>query len=175
MYVHPNYQDYKPHHSDHEFDLAFIKLSFGLDIEDPKNGVFPVCLLPSKAPDHFNYATSSRVTGWGTRHEGRLETVSRLRHVKLPLVDRGVCEHALATPDPACPIADHMFCAGFERGGADACQGDSGGAFVEKRRGVWVQSGIVSWGRGCGRPRKYGVMIDVGFFYDWIVDTLYDN
>ena len=177
IYVHPKYQDYKADHSDHEYDIALVKLASSVDVRSPKNGVFPVCLAEAKVPEHFRFDAAGWVAGWGTRHEGRLETTTRLRHVKLPLVDRDTCQKALSTPDPARPVADHMFCAGFERGGADACQGDSGGAFVEKVRGEtkWTQTGIVSWGRGCGRPGKYGVMVDVGFFFNWIVETIYDN
>ena len=175
IYVHPKYQDYKPNHDEHEYDIALIKLAFDVDVSDPKNGVFPVCLSSQPVEDTPRRDASGWVAGWGTRTEGRTETMARLRHVRLPLVSRATCRQALSTPYPARPVADHMFCAGFERGGADSCQGDSGGPFVEKSGDKWTQTGVVSWGRGCGRPGKYGVMVDVGYFYDWIVETIYDN
>ena len=173
--MHPEYRDYKPDHEDHEYDLALIKVSGGVRVDNPRTGVFPVCLSPNPTSKTPRSNASGWVAGWGTLREGRLDTVSCLRFVRLPLVGIETCRRALSTPLPARPVADHMFCAGFERGGADACQGDSGGAFVVKNGGVWIQTGVVSWGRRCGRPGQYGVMIDVGYFYDWIVETIYDN
>ena len=170
VHAHPRYRKVN-----NEYDLALIKLDAEVKIDDPTTGVYPVCLSPTQTPPTPRQETSGWVAGWGTRYEGQLSVESRLRQVRLPLVDLQTCRRALSQPPRPLPVANHMFCAGFAHGGADACQGDSGGAFVVKTGAVWTQTGIVSWGRGCGRLRQYGVMIDVGHFYDWIVGTIYDG
>lgn len=45
-------------------------------------------------------------------------------------------------------------------------QGDSGGPLVDNDSGR--QIGIVSWGRGCGRPGYPTVYASVASHYDWI-------
>ena len=68
-------------------------------------------------------------------------------------------------------IVDGMFCAGYERGQIDSCQGDSDGPFVRKAknsRGGFELIGIVSWGIGCAEPNLPGVYVDVFHYLDWI-------
>ena len=58
-----------------------------------------------------------------------------------------------------------MLCAGDGRGGADTCNGDSGGPiFVPGPAGEPLQAGIVSWGDGCAYPGTYGVYTAVARF-----------
>jgi secreted trypsin-like serine protease len=65
-------------------------------------------------------------------------------------------------------ITENMLCAGKEEGGADACQGNSGGpASIDGPVGRRLV-GIVSWGDGCGAPKKFGVYTRVPQFADWI-------
>lgn len=47
-------------------------------------------------------------------------------------------------------------------------QGDSGGPMVSKQGAVWVQSGIVSFGLGCARPKLPGVYSRVSHYQSWI-------
>jgi len=52
--------------------------------------------------------------------------------------------------------------------GVDSCQGDSGGPLIIDD----VQVGIVSWGYGCADENYPGVYTDVGYFHNWIVETI---
>ncbi|KAF3837357.1 hypothetical protein F7725_004821 [Dissostichus mawsoni] len=45
---------------------------------------------------------------------------------------------------------------------------DSGGPMMIKKGSVWVQSGIVSFGKGCTLPNVPGVYVRVSQFEDWI-------
>ena len=86
----------------------------------------------------------------------------------MPLVGLETCRRALAPR----PVSDHMFCAGFRAGGRDTCQGDSGGPYMIAVEGRWHLLGVISWGRGCALPNRYGVYMNVGFYHNWIVDTM---
>lgn len=57
-----------------------------------------------------------------------------------------------------------MLCAGYELGGKDSCQFDSGGPLIENSTVV----GIVSWGRSCALVGYPGVYTNVGTLRDWI-------
>ncbi|CAN8009452.1 unnamed protein product, partial [Ixodes pacificus] len=59
-----------------------------------------------------------------------------------------------------------MFCAGTK--GKDSCTGDSGGAAVQKISGVFVQFGIISFGKDCGTRRGGGIYTRVTSYIHWI-------
>ncbi len=105
----------------------------------------------------------SMTMGWGTTTEsGSLATT--LMEVTVPLVSNEAC--GVSYPDQ---IDDSMVCAGLEEGGKDSCQGDSGGPLVVKDAdNNEILVGVVSWGHGCARPKKYGVYSNVAFARDWI-------
>ena len=54
-------------------------------------------------------------------------------------------------------VTRRHLCAGFDEGGPDACQNDSGGPLVCERGGRLRLFGVVNHGNGCGEKRKYGL------------------
>nr|CAI9694220.1 unnamed protein product [Rangifer tarandus platyrhynchus] len=147
----------------YDSDIALIQLSSALEFNSV---VRPVCL-----PHNLEPLFSSEicvVTGWGSiSKEGGL--ASRLQQIQVPVLEREVCEHTYYSAHPG-GISEKMICAGFAAsGGKDVGQGDSGGPLVCKHeKGPFVLYGIVSWGAGCGQPRKPGVFARVSVFLDWI-------
>lgn len=106
------------------------------------------------------YGANSTVTGWGYTIENLPSSISDvLMFTTKPIVRNGICNLAYGGR-----ITIDMLCAGVPEGGRDACQGDSGGPLTVNG----VQHGVVSWGRGCGRPGFPGVYARVSFFINWI-------
>jgi secreted trypsin-like serine protease len=68
-------------------------------------------------------------------------------------------------------VTFNMFCAGKSGGGQDACQGDSGGPATIDVAGTAHLAGVVSWGKGCGQAKKYGVYTRLHMFLPWIQTT----
>ncbi|KAL8588955.1 hypothetical protein ACOMHN_065737 [Nucella lapillus] len=126
--------------------------------------VAPIC-LPSPGQDVIQDGRGCYVTGWGeTRGTGE---GAGLQQVELPVIDSQQCGtwyNQTITPD--------AFCAGYTRGGRDACKGDSGGPYACPRGGVWVQGGLVSWGKDCGATHQPGVYTSVQYHLPWIHDVI---
>lgn len=111
----------------------------------------PVALADPATP-----YVQGRVLGWGDTGAGASGSLDLLR-VDLPL-----------QPDLACAAlfgaaydADTMLCAGAPEGGRDACSGDSGGPLLVRAGSGWALLGIVSAGRGCAEPGRFGVYTDL--------------
>jgi len=66
-----------------------------------------------------------------------------------------------------------MICAGFEKGGIDSCEGDSGGPLITEFNGRRYLIGIVSWGYSCGIKNSPGVYTNVQEFMGWINDEIW--
>ncbi|XP_034448991.1 transmembrane protease serine 6 [Hippoglossus hippoglossus] len=143
-----------------DYDLALLKLD--RPPSPPQAGqARPVCLPP---PTHrLDPGLLCWVTGWGAVSEGG-KASNVLQKVDVHLVSEEACVRSygnLVTP--------RMLCAGYSAGEKDACQGDSGGPLVcQGPSGRWVLAGVVSWGKGCGRPGYYGVYTRITRLTDWI-------
>ncbi|KAF7651877.1 hypothetical protein LDENG_00104210 [Lucifuga dentata] len=161
IHLHPYYDN-----QSNDYDLALLKL----DRPAPPllaGHARPTCLPP---PTHqLEPGLVCWVTGWGALREGG-RTSNMLQKVDVRLVSEEACVRSygeLVTP--------RMLCAGYPGGGKDACQGDSGGPLVcQELSGRWFLGGVVSWGRGCGRPDYYGVYTRITRLTSWIKQVVSD-
>jgi len=150
-------------------DITLLKLAEAVNYTD---AISPVC-LPAATDLDDPAGTNGVCTGWGSTREGG-STVKKLMQVVLPIVDHEVCKTEYAGFGGP-KIDDTMICAGYKQGGKDSCQGDSGGPFVFYKNNKWVQTGIVSWGKGCAEPNYAGVYGRVESFLDFIEKTMAAN
>ncbi|XP_075972571.1 trypsin-3-like [Anticarsia gemmatalis] len=128
-----------------DYDVAIVKAAQPLVFS---KSVQPVKLPPRGRPMKEGSIVS--VSGWGdVEEEGSASIILRAVHV--PVTNFNKCKAAYHE------LTKNMWCAGLEKGGKDACQGDSGGAAVQDGMAV----GIVSFGRGCARPNIPGVYANV--------------
>ena len=143
-----------------EYDIALMELSKPARIDARAS---PVCVDPG-LPD-FSEGKSCYIAGWGNK---KLHTATepRLLHVSVPLVSKEKCNHIKSYGGV---ITDNMVCAGFEQGGKDTCEGDSGGPLLCEKDGKWYLHGISSFGHdACAIAYKYGVYTRVSQFKDWV-------
>ncbi|XP_042559758.1 testisin-like, partial [Clupea harengus] len=152
---HPSYDRFTK-----DNDIALLQLSAPVTFT---NFIRPVCLAASESV--FINGPVSWVTGWGNIREGEsLPSPGTLQEVEVRVIVNTQCNSLYGVGT----ITDNMICAGVLAGGKDSCQGDSGGPLVSKQDSVWVQSGIVSFGRGCARPNFPGVYTRVSRYQSWI-------
>lgn len=117
--------------------------------EDSVGNTVLDCKTGAADPD-----TSVVVAGWGTTVFDGLDLSPDLLDVSIPVISNSACSNAYGVDGP---ITERMICAGATD--KDSCQGDSGGplfAYLPEAR-TGLQTGIVSWGIGCGWPDYYGV------------------
>ncbi|XP_021429762.1 transmembrane protease serine 9 isoform X2 [Oncorhynchus mykiss] len=152
---HPNYT-----RSTNDNDMCLLKLSSPVTFT---NYIRPVCLA---APgSSFHAGTTSWVTGWGTIRSGvSLPSPKTLQEVDVPVVGNRQCNFNYGVGS----ITDNMICAGLAAGGKDSCQGDSGGPMVTNQGTRWIQSGVVSFGKGCALAKFPGVYTRVSQYQTWI-------
>ncbi|KAF6213203.1 hypothetical protein GE061_010919 [Apolygus lucorum] len=144
-------------------DIAILELETPIDHKGPH--IRTACLPKSEGADYSGQ--EGVVAGWGRQKESGV-TSSLLRKVSLPLLTTDECKTYGYSPKK---ILETNFCAGIKEGKKDACQGDSGGP-IHLNHGAPFNHmeliGIVSWGRGCGRPNYPGVYTRVDKYLDWI-------
>ncbi|XP_034072473.1 venom protease-like, partial [Gymnodraco acuticeps] len=151
--VHPAYGDIFNKNNN---DMALLKLSSPVTFT---NYIQPVCL--ASANSTFYTGDNNWVVGFGTTSRGG-PYADTLQEVRVPIVGNNECTCAYHD------LTDNMICAGLRAGGNDSCQGDSGGPMMIKKGSVWIQSGVVSFGKGCALPKFPGVYARVSRFEDWI-------
>lgn len=146
----------------YNYDISVLKLKqsliFGKFIA-PIMLPRPFATWPLKAP--------GLITGWGNIEEEVPMHLSPriLRGAVIEIIDPKDCVKVYGHK-----FSHNMLCAGYFRERRDACQGDSGGPLVVDR----ILAGVVSWGKGCGRPEFPGVYTNVAslrLFVQYVVDT----
>ena len=124
--VHPNWRrrDNIQCETDFDFDFAIIELAEPLDLTGESRA--RAACLPSPTDTQFAAGTTFTASGWGLLRDGKPPArPDVLQTVEVPHVSDQICEEAYQ----GC-ITPHMICAGFQEGGRDTCQGDSGGKFL---------------------------------------------
>lgn len=120
-------------------------------------GVYPIS-LPS-SDENWPDGSCSVVSGWGVRQKDSFSASDKLQGVALQIVNQKRCNFVYRGR-----VSDTMLCAGYWKGGRDACQMDSGGPLAIDGKLV----GIVSWGNECALPGFPGVYTRVTSFRTWI-------
>ncbi|XP_019610579.1 serine protease 38 [Rhinolophus sinicus] len=151
--LHPTYEMYHPIGG----DVALVQLKTRIVFSD---SVLPVCIAP---PDVNLQNLTCWATGWGL--SSRKGSSNHLQEAQLPLIPLRLCQQLYGYTSYLLP---DMMCAGDLRNVKTACEGDSGGPLVCEFNRVWVQIGIVSWGRGCEFPMYPAVYARVSYFSTWI-------
>lgn len=151
-------------------DIALIKLDQPVTYTDRTS---PLCLV--RFSDNAKVTSKEcTITGYGISNTNDVRReLNGLHEARVPLVDHSTCSRVKGYENQ---LTEHMICAGFEEGGVDSCNGDSGGPLQCNINGTWYQMGITSWGgERCAEPRKPGVYTDVSQYTDWIYTQLFTD
>ncbi|CAG9855145.1 unnamed protein product [Phyllotreta striolata] len=156
--VHPGYID-----SGFINDISLLKLKSPVIFSDY---VRPVCLpQPNQVPADGKLCT---VVGWGQLFEVGRIFPDTLQEVQVPVISTSECRKRTLFLS-LYRITEDMFCAGYERGGRDACLGDSGGPLMcLESNGRWILQGVTSNGYGCARANRPGIYTKVANYVEWI-------
>ncbi|XP_059844630.1 kallikrein-11-like [Hypanus sabinus] len=142
-----------------ENDIMLLQL----ETEAKLNKFVGLLPLPQEVSD-LKEGTVCTVAGWGTTKANSKKASDWLREADVTIIDRKTCNsRKYYNRQPL--ITENMLCAGDKKGKRDACSGDSGGPLVCKKQ----LRGIVSYGKGCGLPKKPGVYTRITNKYiQWI-------
>ncbi|XP_078738540.1 enteropeptidase-like [Lampetra fluviatilis] len=160
IHIHSGYNQATKRH-----DVAVLRLSEPIAFT---GHVQPVCLTEPA----WEFPAGSRcwVVGWGSTFEGGSPTAV-LQEAAVPLLSN---EHCRTLLQDRYNISADMVCAGYEEeGGVDHCHGDSGGPLSCERDRRWFLEGVVSFGVGCGNPRRPGVYARISTHAAWLSDFLH--
>lgn len=163
MIVH---RDYNPSNFDN--DIALLELESPYQIQPH---VVPIC-LPDKEEEFIGQP--AMVAGWGKLSFGG-PVPSVLQVAKLPVIGNKQCQEMYHQSGHMKIISDSFLCAGYETGGQDSCEGDSGGPLQTQRLvdGRWVLVGTVSHGIKCAEPNLPGIYIRTTAYLPWIKAVMY--
>uniref|UniRef100_A0A674K742 Transmembrane serine protease 15 n=1 Tax=Terrapene triunguis TaxID=2587831 RepID=A0A674K742_9SAUR len=139
-------------------DIAMMHLQFKVNYTDY---IQPICL--PEASQQFLPGMNCSIAGWGrTTNQG--STANILQEAEVPLITNEKCQQKM----PEYNITENMMCAGYDEGGVDSCQGDSGGSLMSQDNNRWLLAGVTSFGYQCALPQRPGVYVRVTQFVDWI-------
>jgi len=145
---------------------ALLELTEAIDFSSGKINKIEMADATLETSGGLEDGIMSTVYGWGvTRENGSQPSI--MREVDVPLVSR---DRANAKDSYNNQIDDSMIAAGYDQGGKDSCQGDSGGPLVIKdiQNNTQTLIGVVSFGDGCARAKKFGIYSNVAYAQDWI-------
>ncbi|XP_068081846.1 anionic trypsin-2 [Anabrus simplex] len=142
-------------------DIALIRVDGGFPLNSP------VISAISLQEDHLLPSVMCIVSGWGNTLVNSIHYPHILQALYVPLISQDICVASYVNIAEG-GIEPGMFCAGYVKGGKDACLGDSGGPL----QCGGLLTGIVSWGNDCALPKYPGVYTEVAYYKDWIKMTL---
>ncbi|XP_030022826.2 trypsin 3A1 [Manduca sexta] len=142
VYTHPEYDN-----PEFDKDVGVLKTEYPINFT---RTIQPIRLAPQGR--RMRARTYFEVSGWGRTQEGG-PLPDRLMEVVIPVVSYHQCFMSYPMQ-----LTRNMFCGGnYVMGGQGTCQGDSGGTAVQDG----LACGIVSFGRGCGRPMNPSVFANI--------------
>ncbi|XP_054850695.1 serine protease 27-like [Eublepharis macularius] len=149
-------------------DIALVELSSPVTFI---SNILPICLPDPSA--QFPNGANCWVTGGGQIQTGvDLGYPQHLQELEVPIIDRDTCNYIFGVAPEADlgpnPVKEDMICTGYDEGGQDACQVDSGGPVVCESNVGWVLAGVASWGDGCAQGIRPVVFTSVPYYADWI-------
>ncbi|XP_011306722.1 venom protease-like [Fopius arisanus] len=163
VHEHPQYSDVQ-----YTNDVAVLKLAWDVEFSDL---IRPICLPLTEEIYNTDFTNALPfIAGWGSVYF-RGPSASHLQQLQMPVVDTETCKTAF-TRFKSTVIDERVLCAGYRRGGKDACKGDSGGPLMHPRHKVFYIIGIVSFGYRCAEPEIPGVYTRVTQFLDFIKSHL---
>ena len=162
--LHPLYHSKKTEH-----DIALLQLQEEVEWNDR---IQPAC-LPNPDKDSFSGHLAT-VAGWGWTNEKKNggQRPDVLQKVDVPILANDECQRWYNEEKQTRLIVDGSMCAGFEEGGKDACDADSGGPLMVKKDGRHVVVGVVNSGMGCARPKLPGLYTRVNNYLKWISEMV---
>jgi len=155
IFVHPSWNP-----KTHDSDVALIKTTSA-------NVGRPIAI----ANDMAGPGTGAPVwiSGWGLVDKVHIKPTPVLHGAEVNVVDWTICNSGHSYPNALTP---NMFCAGIVDtkggGGTDSCKGDSGGPASLGQVSDGRLVGLVSWGKDCAQPYKYGVYVNIARYLPWI-------
>ncbi|XP_066577839.1 complement factor B [Amia ocellicauda] len=102
------------------------------------------------------------ITGWGKTKNYQGTLAKNLHYGSISIQQREECSKVRIP----IPFTAEKFCAKGDN--VDACAGDSGGPFVIKKNGRWIQIGIVSYGQEKCAAESMGFYASVPRMMQWI-------
>nr|XP_034984542.1 acrosin-like [Zootoca vivipara] len=107
------------------------------------------------------------ISGWGLSKTKGVEESDLMQEAKVTRFSTNTCNSSSWYNGT---LTENSICAGYEQGGTDSCQGDSGSPLMCKEEAAqpfWV-IGVTSWGKGCGKAHQPGVYAATQPLYAWV-------
>jgi secreted trypsin-like serine protease len=127
------------------FDVGYLVLSGA-------SGQTPIKIAGPDETALWDSGSAADISGWGVTSGNPRPNM--LQAATVDVIDDATC----AGDYPGEIDRNTMICAGFQSGGVDTCNGDSGGPLeAPVPAGGYRLVGITSWGEGCAEPGHPGV------------------
>jgi len=140
LHSHPKHR--KIHCEPIDYDYSIAELADPIEL---KANWAMALYLPKSNEFNFPSTTKFTTSGWGTLVFGEKCPPEVLNAVQVEWISDKMCDN---------PKPEVQICAGHEKGGKDACSGDSGGplAWLDPSSGEVKLIGVVSKGSKCAEP-----------------------